>query len=194
MTKDQVLIQLDFSENYSYKYESEEQSFHFGGSTKQVTLHTNSLSFRDDDYGPLKTKSFCTLSESLNHGPSAIIAHLKPVFNYLKTTKPSLKGIHFLSDSPSSQYRNKALFYVFSNLNKQIFPSTVYSSWNYYEAGYDTGKPDGIGGTVKRSADRLVAEGKDVDKFELSIDFLKQNLMKIEIIIKEETDSIRRKS
>lgn len=36
----EALIHVDFSENYSLKYATEVQSFHFGGSRQQVSLHT----------------------------------------------------------------------------------------------------------------------------------------------------------
>ncbi|KAG5893719.1 hypothetical protein JTB14_022327 [Gonioctena quinquepunctata] len=35
-------------------------------------------------------------------------------------------------------------------------------TWNYSEPGHGKGAPDGVGGTLKRSADQAVAEGKDV--------------------------------
>lgn len=36
LSEEEILIHLDFSENYSLKYASEVQSFHFGGSRKQI--------------------------------------------------------------------------------------------------------------------------------------------------------------
>lgn len=38
-------------------------------------------------------------------------------------------------------------------------------TWNYSEAGHGKGAPDGTGGTLKRTADRIVAQGKDVENF-----------------------------
>lgn len=35
-------------------------------------------------------------------------------------------------------------------------------SWNYFEASHGKGAPDGIGGTLKRRADRLVSQGVDI--------------------------------
>ncbi|KAG5876936.1 hypothetical protein JTB14_017015 [Gonioctena quinquepunctata] len=35
-------------------------------------------------------------------------------------------------------------------------------TWNYSEPGHGKGAPDGVGVTLKRSADQAVAEGKDV--------------------------------
>lgn len=43
--------------------------------------------------------------------------------------------------------------------------------------------PDGIGGTVKRTADRIVKEGKDVGSFLSLINILRENLRSIQIEI-----------
>ncbi|XP_039283002.1 uncharacterized protein LOC120351095 [Nilaparvata lugens] len=57
------------------------------------------------------------------------------------------------------------------------------------------GTPDGIGGTVKRTADRLVAEGKDIDSIDVLCTYLKENLRKIEIheIKDDDIEAVRRK-
>ena len=36
----EAVIHMDFSENYNMKYAQEIQSFHFGGSRQQISLHT----------------------------------------------------------------------------------------------------------------------------------------------------------
>lgn len=36
----EVIIHMDFSENYKCKYQTKIQSAHFGGSKSQITLHT----------------------------------------------------------------------------------------------------------------------------------------------------------
>ncbi|KAJ8875480.1 hypothetical protein PR048_023375, partial [Dryococelus australis] len=38
--QNEVLVHVDFSENYTCKYSKEIQSAHFGGSKPQVTIHT----------------------------------------------------------------------------------------------------------------------------------------------------------
>lgn len=105
MDENESILQIDFSENYSLKHAEEIQSFHFGGSRKQVTLHTSSLLLKDTDYESPKVKSFCTLSEDLRHDAVAVFTHLRPIFLFLQKEKPDLKALHFVSDSPSTQYR-----------------------------------------------------------------------------------------
>lgn len=57
------VIHVDFSENYNTKYTDEIQSFHVGGSRKQITLHTSVIHLNKS--GVLRTQSFCTMSPSL---------------------------------------------------------------------------------------------------------------------------------
>ena len=153
-----ILI-IDFSENYSCKYSSETQSVHFGASRQQVTLHTGVLYFMSGDRA-LGCKSFCSVSESLRHDPSAIWAHLKPIFNMLARSFPQIDTLHIWSDGPTTQYRNRRNFGIFSVLHH--FGNFKTATWNYTESGHGKAAADGIGGWLKRQADGLVAHGTDI--------------------------------
>lgn len=43
-----------------------------------------------------------------------------------------------------------------------MFPNLTTISWNYTEAGHDKGPMDGVGGALKREADKMVAHGADI--------------------------------
>lgn len=43
LSKEEAVIHIDFSENYTCKYSSEIQAVHFGSSHEQATLHTGVL-------------------------------------------------------------------------------------------------------------------------------------------------------
>lgn len=182
----EAFIHVDFSENFSTKYAEEIQSFHFGGSRKQITLHTGVLYLKNSD-GVIKSFPFCTLSKSLCHDAFAIWAHLKPIFKWATELKAErqevLNVIHMLSDSPATQYRNKSMFHILSHHIDQIIPNLTRFSWNYSEAGHGKGAPDGIGGTLKRSADRAVAEGKDVGNFDEFVSVLKERCPGVHIVL-----------
>nr|CAI5820480.1 unnamed protein product [Callosobruchus analis] len=121
----------------------------------------------------LKVQSFCTLSESLEHGPGAIWAHLYPLVKRLIDNE--IKVLNFLSDSPSTQYRNKKMFAFITNQMYDYFPEVQSVTWYYHEAGHGKGAPDGIGGVCKRTADRIVAQGTDVSCFDKLVEVLKAN-------------------
>ena len=79
LCEDEALVQIDFSENFSCKYDREVQSAHFGGSKGQVSLHTGILYLGP---GPTpRVVGFCSISDNTDHTPAGIWAHLKPVLH-----------------------------------------------------------------------------------------------------------------
>ncbi|XP_043285777.1 uncharacterized protein [Venturia canescens] len=113
LTEKEVMIHMDFSENYCTKYGEEIQSFHFGGSRTQLSLHTVVVYLKGS------TKSYCTVSSNLFHNVPAIWAHLKPVLQQLPA---DIENIHFLSDGPVTQYRNKLMFYILASKISDFCP------------------------------------------------------------------------
>ncbi|KAL2085048.1 hypothetical protein ACEWY4_020566 [Coilia grayii] len=129
---------------------------HFASNQKQATLHTGVLSVGGTE-DPL---CFCTISASKEKGPHAIWVHLSPILDEVKKTHPSVEVVHFFSDGPTTQYRQKGNFFLFSTelLNRGFKRGT----WNFFEASHGKGAPDGVGGLLKRTADRLVSHGHDI--------------------------------
>ena len=156
LSSNECIVHVDFSENYNCKYGNEIQSVHFGGSHQQASLHTGVLYLADCP----KVTTFCSISDDLQHNPLAIWAHLEPVLSDVRHLYPNIETVYFWSDSPSAQYRQKLNFYLLSTeLYKLGFKKGV---WNFFESGHGKGAPDGVGGALKRTADRLVAQGQDV--------------------------------
>lgn len=156
-----ILIHCDFSENYSCKYSQEVQSLHFGGSRNQVSIHTVVVYYYDAEKKETKSKSYATFSDNRRHDFVGVCAHLKPVISSIKEKIPAINTAHFLSDSPSQQYRNKSIFYLIGTFFQKELEANVVR-WHYTEKGHGKGAPDGIGGAVKRSADSSVGQGKDI--------------------------------
>lgn len=152
LKEDESIIHMDFSENYNLKHSEEIQSFHFEGSRKQISLHTVVAYVKEPGREKILPISFCTMSGSLNHEVSGIWAHLTPVLKFLQSKFP-IKTFHFVSDSPSGQYRNKTMFYFLANHLCKICPNIISFTWNYLEAGHGNGAPGGIGAVCKRTAD-----------------------------------------
>ncbi|GBP84581.1 hypothetical protein EVAR_64611_1 [Eumeta japonica] len=150
---------MDFSENYLTKYAEEIQAFHFGGSRQQISLHTVVTYTKEDPSGEVKTTCYCSMSQNLSHSPPAIWAHLQPILNKLPS---EVEILHFWSDGPVTQYRNKYMFYFLVAHLIEFYPAITHFTWNYHEAGHGKGAPDGVGAVCKRSADRLVGSGNDI--------------------------------
>lgn len=177
-----MLLHFDFSENYVCKYGREIQSTHFGASKQQVTIHTAVLYCHGEE-----PKCFATVSDCNRHDPSAVLAHLTPLVNYMKVCVPKLKRIHFLSDGAPTQYKNKKMFYLFLHrLTKQLMCDEI--NWNFCESGHGKGAADGVGATLKRTADKLVAMGTDLPTSESLVTILKENCQGITVLTVNEED------
>lgn len=75
-------------------------------SRERITLHTGVL------YGKTFSKSFCTISYSLRHDPSVIIAHITPILKIYLQRISKITHLHFFSDGPTTQCRNKHMFFL----------------------------------------------------------------------------------
>lgn len=169
-----ALLHIDFSENYACKYSREIQSVHFGGNRIQFSLHTVMA------YVGSTKQAFCTASKQLKHDPIAIVNHLQPIFEAIG---PNITTLNFLSDSPSSQYRNKSMFYSIFHFIIPSFPNLEKLTWNYSESGHGKGAPDGIGAVVKRTADKVVSSGaEDISNFDSFFKCVEQRVKKVKII------------
>ncbi|KAJ8875420.1 hypothetical protein PR048_023315 [Dryococelus australis] len=140
--------------NYNCKYAAEIQSAHFGGSTPQVCLHTVVVYCVCPQSLVIKPFSYCTLSDILQHDPVTICSPLTPVIEDVRTVMPSLKTVHFSSDGPTNQYWNRKMFYLMgSYLRGKLKADCI--QWHYSEAGHGKGASDCVGGSLKRTADKI---------------------------------------
>ena len=66
---------------------------------------------REYDSGP------CILhAVGQHHGPAAVWCHLRPILGVIRTEHPTVKKIHYFSDGPTSQYKQKGNFLLFANI------------------------------------------------------------------------------
>src|SRR5258705_11605576 len=94
--------------------------------------------------------SFCTISNCLRHNPPAIWAHMDPVLRCIKETCPLIDTVHFVSDGPTSQYRSRKNFYLFSTRSFVTY-NLKSATWNFTEASHDKSAADGVGASIKRA-------------------------------------------
>lgn len=93
----------------------------------------------------------------MNHVPSAIWEHLKPVLHDITRKAPeNIYFFFFFYDGPVAQYKQMGSFYFLSTTPFEAGFSGV--TWNFFEAGQEKGAPDGVGGSIKRKADQLVRQ------------------------------------
>lgn len=87
------------------------------------------------------------MSDVLSHNATVVYTILKKLIPQLKTVYPAMSKIHYLTDSPTSQYRNKTIFKVLTDHNDDF---GVEAMWNYLESGHGMGPCDGLGASIKR--------------------------------------------
>ena len=98
------------------------------------------------------------LSSESHHDATFIYTLVGKLVPLLKEIVPNLKMIHYWTDSPTSQYRNKTIFKVI--YHEEYF--NCKASWNYMEAGHGKGPCDPIDGTAKHKANQAVKNGRFV--------------------------------
>ena len=65
-----------------------------------------------------------------------------------------MKRIHYLSDSPTSQYRNSTIFSILQCHDQLL--NGLSATWQYFESGHGKAPCDGVGAAMKRAADLAV--------------------------------------
>lgn len=188
LNDDEVFLVVDFSENYQLKYSSEVQSRHFGASNEQVTLHTGAYFVKiiSNDKPVIKVRTFCTVSSGNRHDAAAIWSNLSPIFLEIKGNHDNITRVHIMSDGPTKQYRNKSNIYLFCYY-MQYFGFEM-ASYNFSEAGHGKSVADGVGGTIKRTADSAVLMEKDVANIEQFIAAVSK--LKVLVLEVDETSMI----
>lgn len=125
---DEVIIHMDFAENYLCKTVEEIQSACWNQTG--VTFHPTVIYFRDGDK-LLKHKILVIVSDELGHNSATVLT-----FNEVKLINPAVKIIHYWTDSPTSQYRNRTIFQAIAN-HEELYQ--IKGVWNYFEAGHGKG-------------------------------------------------------
>ncbi|XP_052257491.1 uncharacterized protein LOC127862419 [Dreissena polymorpha] len=175
----ECIVHIEFSENYVCAMSEEIKSMHFGASKKQLTLHTG-IMYVGNNNG----ETFCTVSESLEHGPSAVWAHLKKVLNDTRKNHPNIVNIEFFSDVPTTQYRQKGNYFLLSVEPQEMGLKSA--KWSFFESGHGKGIPDAVEGSIKREADKKVMYCEDITSVQAFVDKMKTRKTKFILVTEEE--------
>lgn len=109
MKSNEVLLHVDFSENYECKLEREIQSMHIGASEKEISLY-NCVWYTGKEKVP---HCFSAVSDSLDNGPTVVWAIIRPIIDDIQTQKPQLDNFYFFSDGTATQYKKRRIFNFF---------------------------------------------------------------------------------
>ena len=102
---------------------------------------------------------------------------MNPVLKTIREKFPGAHTIHFWSDGPSKQYKNKKNFSLLCDVPKRF--GFQRATWNFFA--------DCIGATVKRTADSLLLQGNDVASGKTFYDMVKKSVTNIQLFyVKDE--------
>ena len=153
LPENHVICQMDYAENYLCSHHDEIQSAYFDKTP--VTLHPMVVYYCVQE--ELLHQSYVMVSDVTSHAAGTVFSFLHGLIPQIKELLPAVDTIHYVTDSPTSQYRNKHIFYLISSHATEF---GINCSWQYMEAGHGKGPCDGVGGTAKRMADMAVTHGK----------------------------------
>lgn len=155
----ELAIHMDFAESYSCRDGSSvTQCAHWNKSV--VCIHPMVVYYHDRETESTKHETVCYLSHCDKKDSIMVFSILKKFFQVdVPKIFPTyeVKRVYYVTDGPTSQYRNKFIFWVIAN-HKRIFKCEC--QWHYLEAGHGKGPCDGVGGTLKRDAYEATKQGK----------------------------------
>jgi len=122
-------VQVDFSENYVCHYLEEISSAYY--SKERVIINPAVIYYKGVN-GELKHKSLVVLSDEMAQTVGTVFTFLKAIVGSIKQNLAHIQQIHYMSDSPTSQYRNGTIFKlkVRSQLQVETFPEINFSTHN----------------------------------------------------------------
>jgi hypothetical protein len=175
-----AMLQVDWAENGEVIVPAEVQSAFYGGRLN-YNLHTGYQYTKDDAGG------FVSLSSYNNHKAEAIHTALEPTVK--KLVEEGKSKIIFVSDSPTSQYRNCKM--VFLNKSWAVkYGITI--QWLFTEAGHGKSAADGVGGNIKNLVNDKLAFNTEftIKTMEDIVELIKENTT-IELLIHTKEDVMK---
>ena len=156
LTVDDLLLHVDFAENYRNDQQNEIQSAYFGH--QSFSLFT-SCCYYINEQNSLDQNSIVIVTENSDHNRITSISSLKKVVEIMENgIGKNFKRLVIWSDGMSAQFRSRFIFKLLADTfftDKQI-------SWFYNERHHGKGPMDGVGGTLKNVVFRKVKSGQTV--------------------------------
>lgn len=147
MKRDEVLVVLDFSENYKYVAQDASEAFHFNNS--QCTVFPIVCYYKKEL--KFEHKSFIFLSNNTLHDTVAVYTVQRMLVPQLKKIVPELRKVIYFSDGAKQHFKNK---YQMMNLIHHEEDFGVQAEWHFHAIAHDKSASDGIGAVFKREAVR----------------------------------------
>lgn len=111
LPEDHIIIQMDFAENFLCQTNDEIQSAYWNATA--ATIHPVVI-YHKSMQGACEHTNLAFVSNVNHYNPSAVLATLKKLVPHVHSKFSKAKVIHYWTDSPSSQYRNRFIFTIIS--------------------------------------------------------------------------------
>ena len=189
LLEDSAIVLGDFAENYSFVVQDEVQSFHW--SKQSCTLHPLVVYVREN--GELIQKSFCAISDDLEHDSSLVHQIQKEISQQIKSNFPQVTKVEYFSDGCAAQYKNCRNFL---NLTFHHQDFGLSACWSFFASSHGKSPCDGIGGAVKRLVARASLQrpySNQILSARSMLDFCNQSITNISFLFisKEEMVPVR---
>jgi len=139
-TDENVVIQVDFAENYKCGSQNEVQSAYFN--QHAIAIFTVVIWAGDRKFSKV------IVTDETSHSKYCVVVFLHEIINDLKSELPNLKSVKIFSDGCTCQFKNRWI------LSLLIFSEDLFGvkmTWDFFAPGHGKGAVDGVGGTVKRA-------------------------------------------
>ena len=152
-----LLIHVDYSENYNNKQQWGIQKAYFGHASFSILA---ACCYFKDESNAINKEAITVTSETSDHSRSASVSCLQKVIHFVRekyTHLPLKLNVIVWSDGCAAQFRSR---YVFLLLSKS--EASINLNWFYNERHHGKGHMDGIRGTLKNAVYRDVKSGKAI--------------------------------
>lgn len=140
LSNGELILQMDFAENYRLINQNEIQEAHF--SYQQVTIFTCVAWLRGE------TESFAVISEKLTHNKYDVYCFLTKIVHQIQSQYKEISTVFIFSDGSTSQFKNK---YILTSIPSFVSEfGCKHFEWNFFATSHGKGAVDGIGAVVKR--------------------------------------------
>ena len=141
----EILMNADFSENYSFVLQDASQGFHWNNT--QATIHPFIAYYLESD--EVHQLSYVVISDCLHHDVIAVYTFIKRFIDFLRKffpihTQPS--KILYFSDGSAPQYKNHKNFL---NLCLHQADFGLSAEWHFSATSHGKGACDGLEGSLK---------------------------------------------
>ena len=114
-----------------------------------------------------------------DHKFPTTLAFLIMLMQRIKLAVPDLKHLHLVTDSPTSQYRNRYSCGMLVRAREQF---GIRITWNWLESGHGKGLCDGVGGALKGLADRVVKADGAIQSAEEFVEKITPQTQKVTLL------------